>query len=249
MSTRWTWAALTAALLTTTSPAALAGVQVYDFGAGSQWRSSTDPLQGQQWAIGNFAPTDGVAAWAPYGNPATPSLDAAHMMWNCGSDGSACKDSSGQITGGDGPSETYYALAFTLDPGAHVASSLMSLIGDDFFDLVINGQEIMAGTLDQHMSNGQPDPVTINLAPYFHTGRNVMVIRAMDGYLLGNATSCNAGFALVSSNLGDFCTGNRGYQYLYVSGGALTVPEPGMLALLGLGLVCLTPRRGKSGPA
>jgi hypothetical protein len=235
-----------AALASALIPAARADVTVHDFSAGSQWRTSTDPFQGQQWGRGNFNATDGVAAWANYSNPATTVLDPAHMMWNCGADGSACRNGSGFITGANGPSETYYGLDFTIHSGEHVAAALMSIIGDDFFDVVVNDQEVMAGILDQHMTaNGQPNPVTLDLAPYLREGHNVLAIRAMDGYLMG-AGSCRPGFTEVSSNLGEFCTGQRGDQYLYVSGGAITVPEPGVLALVGIALAALAWRRPPS---
>jgi hypothetical protein len=57
----------------------------------------------------------------------------------------------------------------------------------------------------------------------------------------------------VTSVLGAFCKYDRGYEYVSVSGAAITVPEPSTLWLLGgsLGMLMLRSgaRRGRAGLA
>ncbi len=218
-------------------PAARADTISIDISGGTQWRTTEDWLLGTQWAIGNFQATDGVAAWSPYGNAAT-ELNANRMMWNCGADGSLCP---GGGDGGAGPTEVYFGQAFDIAPGT-VFSGAAALIADDFFDLVINGQEVLAATLDNNFNgNGQPQPLVVDLTPFLRWGHNVLAIRAMDGYLedAGACAARGTGFVSVNSNLGEFCKGNRGNEYMYLSGSVLVTPEPTALSMVGLALAAL----------
>jgi len=221
------------------APQAQAGVLTYDISGGTQWRTTTDPLLGAQWSIGNFQQTDGIAAWAPYGNSATTTLNSNRMMWNCGSDGALCP---GGGDGGKGPTEVFFGYSLFIKHGATFGGAA-ALIADDFFDLVINGREVLADTLDGNQDgSGQPVPLVVDLTPYLQEGDNVLALRAMDGYLEStiDCASRGSGFELVSSNLGNFCKGNRGNEYMFVSGSVVTVvPEPGALSLVGMAIAGL----------
>ena len=145
------------------SPGAFAGITTYDISGGTQWRTTEDSSLGQQWGIGNFqAATDGVAAWAPYGNSLT-QLNANRMMWNCGANGLLCQ---GGGDGGAGPTEVFFGHSFFIEPGT-TFSGAAAIIADDFFDLVINGQEVRAATLDGNQdTQGQPVPLLVDLTQY-----------------------------------------------------------------------------------
>lgn len=193
-------------------PVAHAGILVYDISGGSQWRTTESQALGQQWGIGNFQATDGVAAWAPYGNSGT-ALNSNRMMWNCGADGSLCP---GGGDGGAGPTEVFFGYSLFIKPGASF-SGAAKIIADDFFDLVVNGQQVKAATLAGNQDgSGQPVPLTVDLTPFLREGNNVLALRAMDGYLAG-PIPCAAGYESVSS----------------------VVPEPGVLSLMGVALAAL----------
>jgi hypothetical protein len=224
------------------APLASADLLQIDLSGGSQWRSTTDGLLANQWTLGNFSASDGVAAYAPYGNSAT-NLNANRMMWSCGVDGSTCRDSGGNITGASGPTEVFFGYSFFVAPGQSILAAQIAIIADDFFDLVVNNQGVMAALLTDHLVGGQPEPIIIDLMPFLHVGNNVLAIRAMDGVLMG-AGGCDAGFTQVTGNLGpfgnrqpiDFCKGDLLNEYMFISGSALVIPEPGVLSLILLGL-------------
>lgn len=228
-----------------------AGVQVFDLSAGSNWRTTTDPMLGNQWAIGNFNSTDGVSARSPYSNADT-QLNANRTMWNCGVDGSECLNSEGVVSGGSGPTEAFFGLSFFAKPGAKITNARIAIIADDFFDLVINGQEVIAAVLADHLTpDGQPEPLIIDLEPFLHSGNNTLAIRAMDGFLKGDGTcesslSGTGPFVEVSSNLGSFCKGDLFNEYLFISGSATVIPEPGALHLMLLGFAGLIYQRRRA---
>lgn len=215
-----------------------------DISAGSNWRTTTDGLLANLWAVGIFDPNDGFAAYVPYGNADTTVLDENMMMWSCGADGSTCEDGAGNITGGAGPTEAFFGFSFELEAGRSITDASITIIADDFFDLIINGQSVLAAVLDDNMlGNGEPDPINLDfatLSPYFQTGTNVFAIRAMDGFL--DAGSGCGGFSEESTNLGTFCRGDRENEYVFLSGSVEIIPEPHSLALLGIGLAGLALR-------
>jgi hypothetical protein len=225
---------------------AQASTTTINFDPGANWRTTTDRLQGQQWALGNFDSSQGIAVQTGYGNSATTSLPVDSMMWNCGPDGDLCRDGFGQITGGSGPLEAFFAYGFQLDEGARVLSAVLSLVADDFFHLRINGVPVVAAMLTDHMNAmGQPEPMRVDIASYLRTGANVLSVRAMDGSLKGTATTCARGIE-VTSVLGPFCQYDRGNEYLSVGGGAIvTVPAPSSLWLLGGSLGLLAALSGR----
>jgi PEP-CTERM motif len=232
---------------------AQASTTVINFDPGTSWRTTTDRLLGQQWALGNFDSSEGIAVQTGYGNPATTSLPTDSMMWNCGTGGDLCRDGSGVITGGDGPLEAFFGFGFRIEEGAQVLAAVLSVIADDFFHLRVNGISVVAAMLDNHINGaGQPAPLVVDISSYLRTGDNVLSLRAMDGALKGTATDCEVGVE-VTSVLGAFCKYDRGYEYVSVSGAAITVPEPSTLWLLGgsLGMLMLRSgaRRGRAGLA
>lgn len=235
--------AIVSLLAFSSMPNAQAGTQLIDLSADAGWRTTTDSTLGNQWGIGNFNPADGVAAWVPYGNTSTPTLNPNHMMWNCGSNGSSCAFDSNGNSLGSGPTEVYFGLSFFVKPGAIVPEAGIAIIADDFFDLVINGHHVLAAVIDNHLSAGQPIPIVLDsatLTPFFHTGNNILAIKAMDGHLKDVGVECadDPGQVReeVSTNLGAFCKGQRGNEYLFINGSASVVPEPTTLSLMALGM-------------
>ncbi len=227
----------------------LAGAQasttVFNFDPGTNWRTTTDRLVGQQWALGNFDRSEGIAVQTGYGNAGTTSLPVESMMWNCGEGAALCRNAEGVITGGDGPLEAFFGYGFHIEDGAHVLAAVLSVIADDFFHLRVNGISVMAATLDGHTDgDGQPVPLNIDIASYLHAGDNVLSLRAMDGALKGTAATCSRGVE-VSSVLGPFCQYDRAYEYLSVAGAAITVPAPSTLWLLAGSLGLLGWRSGR----
>lgn len=229
---------------------AQASTTVINFDPGTNWRTTTDRELGQQWALGNFTSGEGIAVQTGYGNASTTSLPTDSMMWNCGTGGDLCRDSSGVITGGDGPLEAFFGFGFRIEEGAQVLAAVLSVIADDFFHLRVNGISVVAAMIDDHTDgSGQPVPLIVDIASYLRTGDNVLSLRAMDGTLKGTAASCASGVE-VSSVLGAFCKYDRLYEYVSVSGAAITVPEPSTLWLLGgaLGMLGLRSRARRGGP-
>jgi|GEM_PF-5197000 len=221
-----------------------AATTLFNFDPGANWRTTTDRLVGQQWALGNFDASQGIAVQTGYGNPDTTSLPVDSMMWNCGPGGDLCRNAQGDITGGDGPLEAFFGYGFRIEPGTQALSAVMRVIADDFFHLRVNGFSVMAAMLDDHLDgNGQPLPMAVDITQYLRAGDNVVSLRAMDGTLKGAAASCAQGVE-VTSVLGAFCKYDRGNEYVSVAGGVLTVPEPGSLALVGasLGLLAVFAR-------
>ena len=229
---------------------AQASTTVFNFDPGANWRTTTDRLLGQQWALGNYTPGEGIAVQTGYGNLATTSLPTESMMWNCGAGGDLCRDATGEITGAAGPLEAFFAYGFRIEEGTRVLSAVLSLIADDFFHLRINGVPVVAAMIDDHVdASGQPDPLDVDISSFLQVGDNVLSVRAMDGTLRGAAATCANGVE-VTSTLGPFCQYDRLYEYLSVAGAAVTtsVPVPSSLWLLGgsLGLLAWQ-RRGRAG--
>lgn len=213
-----------------------AATTFFNFDPGANWRTTTDRLVGQQWALGNFDASQGIAVQTGYGNPDTTSLPVDSMMWNCGSGGDLCRNAQGDITGGDGPLEAFFGYGFRIEPGTQALGAVLRVIADDFFHLRVNGVSVMAAMLDDHLDgSGQPDPLVIDITQYLRTGDNVVSLRAMDGALKGTAAACDQGVE-VTSVLGAFCKYDRGNEYVSVGGGVFTVPAPGSLALVSASL-------------
>ncbi|MCX9156386.1 PEP-CTERM sorting domain-containing protein [Niveibacterium sp. 24ML] len=159
------------------------------------------------------------------------------MMWYCGTGGDACRSQTGEITGASGPTEVFFGYSFYVKPGASIRGARAAIIGDDFFTLVVNSQRVTSAVLDEHKRpDGQPDPLIVDLAAYLHEGWNVLAIRAMDGYLKG-PEECGGGYITAPTAMGAFCKGDRGNEYMFVSGSAMVVPEPASISLAAIGLL------------
>jgi hypothetical protein len=219
--------------------------QIVDWGASSEWQTTTDFELGQQWLAGNFHPTEGVPATVPYGNTATPALNANRMMWNCEPGTNCTFDNRGNALA-TGPTEAFFGFRFEVPPEARLEAGNIDIIADDYFELYINGNLIEFGLLDHHKDSvGQPAPLQVGgneLAPAFRSGANVISVHAMDGHL---GIPCPPGNTR-STARGSFCLQNRVFEYLYVSGSGVfnvpaDIPQPStvglfVVSLAGLGL-------------
>lgn len=211
------------------TPVSHAGLLHFDQDlSGGAWRTTTDVLVANQWFNGNFDATDGLAALSPYGNPQT-QLNQNDMMWS--PEGAAAL-------------EVWFGYSFNVDSKTSITNGLIAIIADDFFRLIINGQDLLTALLvDNQDVNGQPVPIILDFAtlqPFFQTGKNVILVQAMDGFL-DSGQGCGV-FDPRQTSLGTFCKRDLANEYLYVSGAvqlSTVVPEPASIALLAFGLAGL----------
>jgi hypothetical protein len=218
------------------------------------------------WISGTVIPGQGAPATANRGNALTPTLNASHMMWACGSFGELCTVVDDNVLA---PTQAFFALPFTLD--RKNASGRFSIVADDYVELWIDGHFVFNALLEQNQADmpgfpaPQPAPLvvdidhgdisvtgnTLNLGldlnDLIQPGVNVLTIMAMNGALLGTGVDCSSPtqhvIVLTTNEL--FCAYERLNEYLYVVGAIqdANVPEPSGLAVLALGLAGLAATR------
>ena len=123
--------ALVSASLCASAGSAVAGT-IHSLDAGPMWRATSDPVLGEQWLNLNFDPRDGVAAFSPYGNNATTSIDPDKMMWYCEGDAPTCTQ---QAQSGRGNVAAYFAREIFIDENETVISGGFGIIADDYVEL------------------------------------------------------------------------------------------------------------------
>lgn len=224
-----------------------AAITAVDFGASSSWFATTDRALGMLWLQGiTNEQVPGDPAFVPYDNPATPVLNPNRMMWACGADGSLCPRVSDpdEPEFRNGPNEAFFRYTFSIKPEAFAQSVAGSIIADDYFELYVNGDFILAGALSNHQTvtdpedpEEVPDPIPIPLpdfSDFLHEGENTLAIYAADGFLRVDQCLFNEDEIVSKEDGQRFCIGNNGLEYVFVQGAATIVPEPATLTLLGL---------------
>lgn len=258
--------AIMAGLTFACAGAGYAGTTLINLSGGANWQSTTDGLVANQWNLGNVNPNDGIAAFAPYSNTATTTLNSNSMMWYCNPATTNCPT---QAQGGGGPNEAFFVRQFTIKPGATTSGSF-AIIADDYLRLQVNGQFIFDALLTDNLSGGQPVPLifdingfdlslesgtVLDLSPtltgVLHDGTNTFLIQAMDGTLMSGLFSIDECLAAsgrpISQNR---CFNNSGLvnEYAFIQGSVSVVPEPGSIALVGVSLAGLAAMRRRKAP-
>lgn len=143
------------------------------------------------------------------------AFETANPNWNqVGFDDSAWASYSGGWAPGDGSVTPFY-LRKTVNISGTPTSGTFSIIVDDDYRVWVNGTMV----LDDH-SYGCCTLGTADLLPYLHSGDNVIAVKAEN--------APGGGFSI------DF-SGN----IVFTAATNQTVPEPGSLALIGLGIAGL----------
>lgn len=224
---------------------ARAAITAVDFGASSSWFATTDRALGTLWLQGiTNEQVPGYPAFVPYDNPATTVLNPNRMMWACGADRSLCPhipDPDEAELFRNGPDEAFFRYTFSIKPEAFAQSVAGSIIADDYFELYVNGNFILAGALSNHQTvtdpEEVPDPIPIPLpdfSDFLHEGENTLAIYAADGFFRANGCLFNEDEIVSKEDGQRFCIGNNGLEYMFIQGAATIVPEPAALTLLGI---------------
>jgi hypothetical protein len=205
------FALVSASLYTWAGSATATTLHVFD--AGPEWRATTDSALFESWKLGIFDPRDGIAAFSPYGNRATTSIDAKRMMWSCAGDVSTCTD---QARSGTGSVASYFAREIFIDEKETIINGGFEIIGDDYVEVFSDGGRLYFNAVldDNKRADGQPVPIGANIEEstlrmsgagilgqyaqfnFLVPGRNVIAILAYDGALLSgglDATTAECG--------------------------------------------------------
>lgn len=189
--------------------------------SGTAWRSAESVPP--DWAGTAFDDSGWRQAYAPYPNAVTTPADiagaasAAELMWHW--------PRPELPTGSNGPAEAWFRYSFNLalTPDALPLIAQALIIADDEFEFFVNGMLYDFGrstALDLNMrGNGQPLPLLADFTTMLRNGTNVLAIHAADNGLGAPA--------------------ERAYEYVYFEGSIVTVPAPGTLALMMLGMLGL----------
>lgn len=190
--------------------------------SGSAWRS-TD-MAPSDWNTVLFDDSAWRHAYAPYPNNKTRPADivngatAAQLMWDW--------PGPGVPDGRNGPNEAWFRYSFDVAFGPDSLPLLAQayVIADDDFELFVNGVKYnFAGptALDKNKRlNDQPMPLLADFTRLLRDGTNVLAIHAANGSLAAPSGLLN--------------------EYVFFDGKVVTVPEPGTMALLLFGTVCMT---------
>jgi hypothetical protein len=238
------------------------------FDAGPEWRATTERAVFDAWTRGDFDSRDGIAAFAPYSNVATISIDPDKMMWFCAGDAYTCSD---QAVSGTGSVEAYFAREIFIAENETIINGGFEIIADDYVEVwTYNENEgvfYFNAVIEDSLVGGQPVPLRFEIEEghlraldsrrlivqearfdFLQPGRNVLAILAYDGRLLRgafDASACEtAGGTIIetSSQVGvgvEFCRYDRGNEYVYLFGSVTSIREPTSLGLLGLALAGL----------
>lgn len=233
--------------------------------SGGQWEASLNGIDGWIPAFAPYPNSFTVPNPNPSGtangiNEPAPGTTNAQLMWYWGAGAY-----TGVPTGRDGPTHAYFRYIFDFastsipacpQPGPVGAPIVPcgSPIGawvaaDDWMQLTVNGTVVGSPyILDDHMVNGQPQPVGMDFGSLLVQGTNTILIEAKDGCF--------------SASCGNTGEGDRLFEYVFfdaqLTGGtprpsfvspAAAAPEPVSLALFigGLGAMVITRRRSPKG--
>lgn len=191
--------------------------------SGSGWLATTDPGAGSDWTTAGFNDDTWISAYAPYPNDVVTPDDIrpgtlAEFMWYW--------DSEVPPTGWNGPETAYFRYNFFLDPAFDIPiAAQAAVIADDVFQMYVNGHFVAMEDLDGNQDeNGIPIFRLVDFTQWLLPGDNVIAIQAWDGNIADGAF-------------------DRGYELVFFDGRIRSIPEPGSLSLLALGIALTAFRR------
>ena len=179
--------------------------------SGSDWSTTATDPGGLDWIQVGFDASGWIPAYAPYLNPTSPD----HFIPGTTAQFMWYWDSAAQPTGENGPLEAWFRYDFSLAASDFPVDGRAAIVADDYFALYANGHFVGEGHHDQCYC-----AYPVDLTPWLVVGDNVLAIYAFDGFHDGPADRFSEGV-------------------LFDTTGAV-IPEPGSLALVGLGVAGLT---------